>query len=124
MTEVHQIGLRFASGAADVYDLKSEISAILAELGDPATEVARSASAFGLDISEFRAAQVDVSKEAKGFGDIALLILITAPAATHVLNKAWDDIIWPRIKARLGADALGRRDRGEERSEASDETDE
>ena len=56
---------------------------------------------------EFLQAHVEVDQEAKGFGDVIILIAIFAPAANHALRNVWDDIIWPRIKSELGADALG-----------------
>jgi hypothetical protein len=109
VTEYHRIDLRFGPGAADATDLENEISSALAELADQATDPGALASSLGLNTMEFIGARVEVSKSAKGFGEIALLIAIVAPAATHALNKAWDDIIWPRVKSRLGADAVGPR---------------
>jgi hypothetical protein len=48
-----------------------------------------------------------VEEEGKGFGDVIVLVAIFAPAANHAIRTLWDDLILPRIKSRLGADAVG-----------------
>jgi hypothetical protein len=104
------VNLRFAGGAADAEDLEAEISSILHELADPASDVARSAVAVGLSPSDLAGARVTVSQEGKGFGPVMILVAIAVPVAAHIVNKFWDDVIWPRIRGRLGADALGERE--------------
>jgi hypothetical protein len=107
MTDARRVSLYFRGRAADLDDLQAEISSALEELADPASGFAGQASADGFDSSEFARAEVSVMDDAKGFGDVVVLVAIFAPAATHALNKVWDDLIWPRVKSRLGGDALG-----------------
>ena len=124
MTEMHHVNLRFRSGAAGMADISAELSAILAELADPQSQATKAASDLGYTPSQFEGAKATVSQEAKGFGEIALLIIIAAPTATHILNKAWDDVIWPIFKSRLGADSIGSREDDKESHESADDADE
>jgi hypothetical protein len=110
MPEVNSIQLRFVGGKVNTEALEAEISSILSELADPASEAAKSATDIGLNPADMAGAQVSVAKEAKGFGPVAIVIAIAVPVAAHIVNKFWDDVIWPRIKDKLGADALGKRD--------------
>jgi hypothetical protein len=104
------VDLRFVGGAGEPEEIEAEIMSIFRDLTDPTSEVAESASAAELELPEMRGAQAKVTKEAKGFGPVVILIAISVPAATHIVNQLWDDVIWPRIKKKLGADTLGRRE--------------
>lgn len=110
MPEENTLTLRFASNAADVHDLEEEISSILREISDPASDAANAALAANLNPSDMSGAHTSVTEEDKGFGPVAILIAITVPVAAHIINKFWDEVIWPQIKGRLGADALGKRE--------------
>jgi hypothetical protein len=121
MTDARSVSLRFRGGSADLKDLRTEISAALGELADPTCGLAERASVLGFSSAEFIGARADVSEDSKGFGEVVLLITIVAPAATHALNKVWDDLIWPRLKSRLGGDAVGEQENSGEKPESSDE---
>jgi hypothetical protein len=108
MSEETTLTLRFAGGAADFGDLESEISSILRDLADPASDAAKAARTANLDPSDMADAGVTVTQNAKGFGVVAILIAITVPVAAHIINKFWDDVIWPQLRERLGGDALGK----------------
>lgn len=110
MTEEAVTTLRFLEGAADLEDLEAEITSALAELGDSTSDLARSALMAGLNPGDLQSAGVSVRKEGDGFGPVVLLIAISVPVTSHIIDKLWDDIIWPRVKDRLGADALGERE--------------
>lgn len=114
MTEVQRLSLRFQGAAASINDIRAEISAALNELADPASSLAGEASTAGFNSAEFINAESTVDEDAKGFGELVILVMIVAPAATHALNKVWDDVIWPRIRSRLGEDALGETDNSDE----------
>lgn len=114
MSEGNWINLRFVSGAGDTEDLEAEISSILENLSDPVSDVAKSACAARLDPSDMRGARVRVTKEAKGFDPTLILIAISVPAASHIVNQFWDDVIWPHLKKRLGADSLGKREENDQ----------
>ena len=104
------VSLRFAGGAAEAEDLEAEISSVLQELANPASDVARAAVAAGLSPSDLVGAHATVRQEGKGFGPVVILVAIAVPVAAHIVNKFWDDVIWPHISGSLGADALGERE--------------
>lgn len=106
----NKIKLRFSAGEVDAQNLEAEISSILLEFTDPESDTALSANAVGLSPAAMAGAQATVKKEAKGFAPVAILIVIAAPIAVHTIDKFWDDVIWPRLKSRLGGDALGKRE--------------
>jgi hypothetical protein len=116
--------LRFKAGEADLDDLRAEIASALRDLADPTSSLASQASAYGFDSVEFTGAESSVTEDAKGFGPILILVAILTPSATHAINKVWDDLIWPRIKSRLGADALGEREESADALRESEESDE
>jgi hypothetical protein len=109
MPEAYVTQLRFVGGKGNAEDIEAEISSIVAELADPASEAAQSAANAGLNPADMSGARVDVAKEGKGFGPVAIVIAIAVPVAAHIVNKFWDDVIWPRIKDKLGADSVGKR---------------
>jgi len=104
------VQLRFKGGAADAEELDAEIATVLEELSNPVSEVTKAATAVGLNAADLAKARITVSKDAKGFGAVALVIVIAAPVAAHIVEKFWDEVIWPRVKNRLGADAVGKRE--------------
>ncbi len=109
MAKIDQTGLtlRYQPGAASLDDLQTEISSALEDLRDPDSDLARDASGLGFSSNEFAGAEGSIDQEGKGFGDVIIFITIFAPAANHVIKNVWDEVIWPRIKSRLGADAVG-----------------
>jgi hypothetical protein len=104
--------LRFVGGAAEAEDLEAEITSVLLDLADPNSEATGLARAAGLNPDDLAGAEARVTKEAKGFGPVVILVAIAVPVASHIINQFWDDVIWPRIKGTLGADAIGKSDEG------------
>lgn len=117
MTEENTLVLRYIGGAARVEDVERAASAILDELTNPDSAASGSAVGAGLEPDDLISATVRIERDGMGLTPTALVIVIMAPVATHVLNKFWDDILRPRIDHMLGADALGER----EDDEADDE---
>jgi hypothetical protein len=99
--------LRFRSASVPVEDLQAALSATLAELRDPESELARAAAGSGIKSEEFLALEGSVTQKGKGFGDVIVVVAILAPALNHSLRDVWDDLVWPQIKSLLGADAVG-----------------
>jgi hypothetical protein len=113
--------LRFLGGAAEAEDLEAEVASVLSDLADPNSEVSGLARAAGLNPDDIAGVEVKVTKEAKGFGPVVILIAIAVPVASHIVNQFWDDVIWPRIKGALGADAVGKLDEGKTDEGKTDE---
>jgi hypothetical protein len=110
MSGENKLKLRFSAGEVAAENLETEISSILSEFADPESDATLSAIAAGLSPAAMKGAQATVKKEAKGFAPVAILIVIAAPVAVHTIDKFWDDVIWPRVRSRLGSDALGKRE--------------
>jgi hypothetical protein len=104
------VSFRFSKREVAVEKIEAEIRSVLSRLADPRSDVARSATAAGLEPTSLAKARATVTEEAKGFAPVAVVVVIFTPVAAHIVDKFWDDVIWPRVKGRLGADALGKRE--------------
>jgi hypothetical protein len=102
-----RLTLRFTSASVSLDDLESTVSSLFDGLRDPDTEIARAAARIGMTPEEFAEAEGSVDQEGKGFGDVIVIVALFAPALNHSLRNVWDDLLWPRVKRVLGADALG-----------------
>jgi hypothetical protein len=109
VTETAQtrLTLQFRSASVSLDDLESAVSSLFEGLRDPDTEIAQAAARIGMAPEEFAEAEGSVDQEGKGFGDVVVIVALFAPALNHSLRTVWDDLLWPRIKGILGADALG-----------------
>jgi hypothetical protein len=110
MTEENKLVMRYVSGQAKLDDVEAEVSTLLRELTDPGSQAFQQAVAAGLDPAPLSRANITIEKEGKGFGPVAIMIAIYIPVAAHIINKFWDDVVWPRITGELGRDALGKRE--------------
>jgi hypothetical protein len=113
LIEAQGVEFRFEPGQADTEELQLEISQILAELSDGNSEAAHKAVSAGLDPLELAGVRTTVEEEGKGFAGadivVQIVVQVGAGVAVHIVEKFWDDVIWPRIKGQLGGDALGPR---------------
>ena len=109
MTETAQtrLTLEFRSASVSLDDLESMVSSLFGGLRDPDTEIAQAAVRIGMAPEEFAGAEGSVDQPGKGFGDVVVIVALFAPALNHSLRTVWDDLLWPRMKRVLGADALG-----------------
>ena len=101
--------LEFQPGAVATATIQSAVSDVLLELADSHSEAHKAAVEADLNPTDFADTTVQIGTESKGFVISSIVIAIGAPVAAHVINKLWDDVIWPRIKDTHGADALGKR---------------
>jgi hypothetical protein len=109
---VTKVALQFEPGAVRLDQIRAAISDILNEFADPTSELAAVAERVGIASEELAGGDVEVTQERKGFGAETVLIIIginaVGSSVSHVVNKLWDEVIWPRLKAKFGADALGK----------------
>jgi hypothetical protein len=100
--------LRFRHGDASAVELQAVVDEVLAELRDQASEAAEQAQRAGLDAEAVAAASINVREEQQGLDPLATTILVTiAPGlGSHMAIQLWDQVIWPRLRRRLGAKAL------------------
>jgi hypothetical protein len=100
---------RYQRGDASAEQLQEVVDEIVRQLAAPDSEAAQAAHAAGLgDLTELRA---EISEGAQGVEPILTTIIvgIAVSAGSKVAETLWADVIWPRLRRRLGARALGAR---------------
>jgi hypothetical protein len=108
MMDSSTIELRFVRGDAGADKIQGVVDEILAELGDPASEAAAAATAADVRIEEVDQAVVVVTEDGQGLDPILtpILIGITVSAGSKVAETLWKEVIWPRLRRRLGVAVL------------------
>jgi hypothetical protein len=103
------IDLTFRRGDQGAEQLQEVIDEVLAELADPSSEAAEAARAAGMDVEEMSGVAVQVREDAQGAVPFLteILIGIAINAGTKAAEKLWTQVLWPRVKRRLGTRALG-----------------
>lgn len=101
--------LRFFYGEASGDELQAVVDEVLLELRDPGSEAAQQARQAGLDPHLLASADISVREEQQGLDPLLTTVLvgITVEVGSHVAKKFWDEVVWPRIRRRLGAKAVG-----------------
>ena len=86
-------------------ELRATIDVILAEgSGHVGSESGRA-----LDDWAALKTGIDVRVGGAGFDPMTVAVVVAfAPAANHVVTSLWDEVILPRLRRKLGDDALGR----------------
>lgn len=97
---------RDGASAARIEEVAREV---LAELADPDSEASRTAERAGLDRATLVDGRVEVTEGEQGAEPIltTIIIGIAISAGSKIAETFWKEVIWPRIRRRLGADALG-----------------
>jgi hypothetical protein len=98
----------FRRGDASADKLQEVVDEVLAELSAPDSEAAQAARAAGLDGQELAQAKVEVTEGQQGVEPVLTTILvgIIVSAGSKVAESLWKDVIWPRIRRRLGWSAV------------------
>jgi len=100
--------LRFRRGDAGADDIQTVVDEVLAELSEPESEAARAAVAAGLDPAVAGSAAVEVREGGQGLDPVLtpIIIGITVSAGSKVAETLWKDVLWPRLRRRLGVGAV------------------
>ena len=100
---------RFERGEATAAEIDDVAREVLAELHDPASEASAAATAAGLDPASVRDARAEVAEGEQGAEPILTTIIvgIVVSAGSKVAETLWKYVVWPRVRRRLGARALG-----------------
>lgn len=108
MGEKTSMELRYQRGDASADEIQEVVDDVLRELAIPGSEAAQEAVTAGIDPGKLTDAQVTVKEGAQGFDPFltAVLVEIVASLGSKAVEALWDEILWPRIKRRLGAAAL------------------
>jgi hypothetical protein len=101
---------RFRRGAAGADSIGAVVREVLGELEAPGSEAARAAVHAGVDPAGLAGARVEVAEGEHGLEPIltTIVVSIAATTASKIVELVWTDVLEPRIRRRLGADALGR----------------
>ena len=100
---------RFERGDATATEIEDVARAVLAELREPDSEASAAARTAGLDPAVLADARAEVTDGEHGAEPILTTIVvgIAVSAGSKVAESLWKDVLWPRIRRRLGARALG-----------------
>jgi hypothetical protein len=101
---------RFVRGSASASRIEDVAHEILAELDDPASEASSAAQRAGLSRADLVDARAEVTEAEHGADPFLtpIIIGIAVSASSKVAESLWEDVLWPRIRRRLGADAIGK----------------
>ncbi|HEU0087737.1 MAG TPA: hypothetical protein VFQ77_08815 [Pseudonocardiaceae bacterium] len=102
---------RYQRGDASAAQLQEVVDEVLAHLADPDSEVASAARAAGLEPAELSDVNAEVREGAQGAEPVLTTIVvgIAVAAGSRVADTLWEEVIWPRVRRRLGVKALGAR---------------
>ena len=100
---------RFQRGDATATEIQDVMQEVLAELREPGTEANAAARNAGLDPGVLTDARADVTDGEHGAEPILTTIIvgIAVSAGSKVAESLWKEVLWPRIRRRLGVRALG-----------------
>lgn len=102
---------RYERGDASAEQLQEVADEILGQLAQPDSEAARAARTAGLDPAGLSAAAVEIREGAQGAEPVltTIVVSIAVTAGSKIVESFWDDVLWPRLRRRLGVRALGTR---------------
>jgi len=108
MAQKTDMELRYERGDASADQIQEVVDEVLRELAVPGSEAAQEAHAAGFDPGQLASAQVTVREGAQGVEPFltAVLIGIVVSLGSKAAEALWDEILWPRIRRRLGTAAL------------------
>jgi hypothetical protein len=103
------IRLIFQRGDASAEEIQVVVDEVLAGLSDAGSADARAASAAGLDPNAVAGAEVRVREGEQGAEPFltTVAVAIAVKAGSTVADDLWTKLIWPRVRRRLGATAVG-----------------
>ena len=105
-----ELALEIEAGNAKPQEVEDALRQALAEMADPSSELGQQAAAIGIDPAEL-GGSVNVTEPTAGFDPGTILLIILGGMATGagkaLANKAWDEILGPVLKDRLGLDSIG-----------------
>lgn len=114
MMHQHSVQWRFARGDAAAAEIQATVDEVLEQLGDPASEAANAARAAGIGSDQLTGVRIEVREGAQGAEPVLTTILvgIAVKAGSTVAETLWREVIWPRLRRRLGTRVLGARQDG------------
>ena len=110
---------RFERGDATATEIEDVACEVLAELREPGSQASAAARSACLDPASVADARAEVTDGEQGAEPILTTIVvgIGVSAGSKVAKSLWKDVLWPRIRRRLGVRALGAEKAPEEATE-------
>lgn len=104
-----EVVLRFQRGARGAKALQQAIDEILIELRADPVALEREARPSDVSVTDLAGVQIEVAESEAGVEPFStfLLIKFVGGMSAAAGGKIFNMLIWPRIKRRLGSDALG-----------------
>ncbi len=114
MDSKNDVEMRFRRGQSGAIDLQRVVDEVIYELGDPSSEASEKVREIGLDPNTLSQARISVIEENEGVEPISttILVSIAVKVGAHAAQKFWDEVIWPRIRRRLGGIPIGEGEKG------------
>lgn len=102
---------RYQRGDASAEQLQEVVDEVLEQLAEPDSDVAQAARAVGLQPAELSGVSAEVREGEQGVEPVLTTVVvgIAVAAGSKVAETLWDEVIWPRLRRRLGVKALGAR---------------
>ena len=97
---------RFEPGEASARQIQEALAAVLSDI-QGSGEVHEEVADEGADAANLSRVQGTVTEAGRGFAGVAIVIQIVGPVAADVLTKLWDEVIWPRLRKRIGVKGVG-----------------
>ncbi|MBV9312181.1 MAG: hypothetical protein JO100_00285 [Pseudonocardia sp.] len=103
------VTFEFTRGSAPASRIEEVAREILDELNDPDSEASGMAQRAGLNRTELLDAQTAVTEGEHGADPFLtpIIVGIIANVGSTAAEALWEKVLWPRIRRRLGADAIG-----------------
>jgi hypothetical protein len=102
---------RYERGDASAEQLQEVVDEVLEQLTQPDSEAARTARTAGLEPAGLSAVAVEIREGEQGAEPVLTTIVVglAVSAGTKVAETLWEEVLWPRLRRRLGVRALGTR---------------
>jgi hypothetical protein len=108
---MQSLTLSYGYGTRSGRQIQTAVDQIVSDLADPQSDIAQDAIRLGLDPIELNDLKVTVREDKQGVEPVSttILIAILTKLGTYAAEQAWEKLIWPAVRRRLDARALGER---------------
>ena len=103
--------LWFEQGAASAAEMQAIVTQAQVDLSDATSDIAAQAAKAGFDPLILSKATVSIREDGQGSDPTATLIVvgIAIELAAYAIVQVWELVFLPRIRRRIGSDAIGER---------------
>jgi hypothetical protein len=102
------VQIEYQRGDAAADEIQAVVDEVLLQLANPAGDAAEAARQAGLDPQMLSDVRIDVREGQQGADPVLtpIIIGITVSAGSKIAETLWKDVIWPRLRRRLGTGVL------------------